>query len=70
MVNPERELRKQMKEGLTQVELARRIGVHETYISNFLAGERGPNEKLLTYLGLEKVTRVTYRRITGDSANE
>lgn len=63
MVNPLRELRKRLEEpGMTQVRMAEEIGVHETYISNFLAGNRGPNGKLLAYLGLEKRTRVTYVR--------
>jgi len=66
MVNPVRELRKRLqKERLSQVAAAQQIGVHETYISNFLAGNRAPNEKLLAYLGLEKHVRVTYERING-----
>jgi predicted transcriptional regulator len=66
MVNPKRELEKRLR-GRSQVEVAREIGVHETYISNFLAGNRGPNGKLLAYLGLQKQVRVIYHRINGAS---
>jgi transcriptional regulator with XRE-family HTH domain len=63
MANLQRELFRRLKEdGMTQTQVADKIGVHETYISNFLSGKRGPNEKLLAYLGYEKRTRVTYVR--------
>ena len=63
MANLRRELLKRLKdEDLTQVQAAEEIGVHETYISNFLSGNRGPNAKLLAYLGYEKRIRTTYVR--------
>jgi predicted transcriptional regulator len=67
MANLRRELRKRLQEeGMTQVRIAEEMGVHETYISNFLAGNRGPNGKLLAYLGYEKRTRITYvRKVNG-----
>lgn len=41
----------------SQKELARIIGVSEASISRFINGEIGPGEKILDYLGFERVFR-------------
>lgn len=68
MVNPITELKKYQREhDLSQVELARRIGITEGYLSMVLSEYREAGPAILKFLKLEKqvVTRVTYRRING-----
>lgn len=63
MVNPVTELRKRLKkDGLSQAALAARLGLSEPYISMVLSGRRPPTEPLLRFLGLERCTRVIYRK--------
>ncbi len=63
MVNPVTELKKHLSAGMTQVELARRIGITEGYLSMVLSGYREAGPAVLRFLRMEKqvVTRVTYR---------
>jgi len=42
---------------LTQKDIAQSINVSEASISRFINGEIGPGEKMLDYLGLERVFR-------------
>jgi transcriptional regulator with XRE-family HTH domain len=71
MVNPVTELKKyQHAHSLSQVDLAKRIGITEGYISMVLSGYREAGPAVLKFLNLEKrvVTRVTYRRVNGSKA--
>ena len=50
-------LRQQIKMlGVTQNELARRIGITNGHLSRVLHGEKEPGPKILTWLGLVAVT--------------
>jgi transcriptional regulator with XRE-family HTH domain len=57
-------LRSHISDERSQKDLAREIGVSETYVSLVLAGKRQPGPKVLTFLGLRRVvTRtITYKR--------
>lgn len=63
MIDPIRLLRESL-DGRSQSEMARKIGVSPQYLHDVLNERRGPGDKILTYLGIEKV--VTYRKRKGN----
>jgi transcriptional regulator with XRE-family HTH domain len=58
MIDPIRMLRESLNG--SQAEMAEKIGVSPQYLSDVLNEKRGPGDKILAYLGLEKV--ITYRK--------
>jgi len=48
----------------SQRELAREMGISAAYLTDLYKGRRAPGDKVLSYLGLEKVVTYTtsYRR--------
>lgn len=59
MIDPIRMLRESL-DGRSQAEMAKKIGISPQYLHDVLNERRGPGEKILDFLGLEKV--VLYRR--------
>jgi transcriptional regulator with XRE-family HTH domain len=59
MTDPVLELKRRLK-SLTQAQLAKEAGLHQSWVSNVLNGLRKPPKKMLAYLGLER--RVNYVR--------
>jgi len=56
-----RELKSVVKEAGTQMDAARELGISEQYLGDLLKGRRGPGDKLLETMRLERI--VTYRRL-------
>lgn len=63
MIDPIRLLRETL-DGGNQAEMARKMGISPQYLNDVLNEKRGVGDKILEYLGLEKV--VTYRRRKGN----
>lgn len=59
MIDPIRILRESLG-AESQAEVARKIGISPQYLHDVLNERRGPGDKILDYLGLERV--VTFRR--------
>lgn len=59
MIDPIRLLRASLGSS-SQVEVARKIGISPQYLHDVLNERRGPGDKILEYLGIERV--ITYRR--------
>jgi transcriptional regulator with XRE-family HTH domain len=59
MIDPIRMLRETL-DGGNQAQMARKIGISPQYLNDVLSGKRGAGDKILAYLGLEKI--VTYRK--------
>jgi transcriptional regulator with XRE-family HTH domain len=59
MIDPIRMLREILDDG-NQAQMARKIGISPQYLNDVLNGKRGAGDKILAYLGLEKI--VTYRK--------
>jgi hypothetical protein len=62
MPNPVTLLLKAAERAGSQKALAAQIPCSEPYIAMVLNGHREPGPKVLEFLGLERVTRVSYRR--------
>lgn len=49
--------------GGKQTSLAAELGCSDAYLSQVLSGKKPPSNAMLDAVGLERVTRVTYRRL-------
>ena len=47
--------------------VAAKIGVSDSYLSEFLGGKRPPNKRVQKYLGIER--RVTYQKLKTNGAS-
>jgi len=63
MIDPIRMLRESL-DGGNQAEMARKIGISPQYLHDVLNERRGPGDKILAWLGIERV--VTYRKRKGN----
>lgn len=59
--DPVREIRRRLKSGITQDQLAQDLGISAPYLSDVIHGKRDPGPKVVQALGLEK--RITYRKL-------
>lgn len=66
MIDPIRMLRESLGTD-SQADVARKIGISPQYLHDVLNERRGPGEKILDYLGLERI--ITYRKRRRTSAN-
>jgi transcriptional regulator with XRE-family HTH domain len=65
MIDPIRILRESLNSS-SQSAMARKIGISPQFLSDVLNEKRGPGDRILDYLGIEKV--VTYRRRKGNGS--
>lgn len=57
------ELRRDIGDGVSQADLARKMDVSPAYLGDVLHGRKPIGPKVLKYLGLKKVVTVEYRAI-------
>jgi hypothetical protein len=49
----------------SQVEVAKKIGVSPQFLSDVLNEKRGPGDRILEFLGIEKVVTYRKRKVNG-----